>query len=96
MTQLKRPGRPPTPHRFEELVDAAVELFFKRVDQGVEFFSVGGRPMFTTKLTEREELERYNDPLMRQETYQQLLQLEGSEAAEEWLRKMEVKLRSPF
>lgn len=92
----KRPGRPPDSHRLERLADVVAERFWRRVELGVEYYSIHGRPAHTVQLTEREEIERYNDPVMREATRLGLEQREGPEAAQEWLDKMERKTRSPF
>ncbi|MEE9601403.1 MAG: hypothetical protein V3W22_06890 [Thermoplasmata archaeon] len=73
-----------------------MERFWRRVDLAVEYYTTeGGRPAHTQQLTEREEIERYNDPVMRAATVQTLTQIQGEKAAQEWLDKMEART-GPF
>ena len=67
-------------HRQEIRLEMLKQSYEQRLQIMKDAASVNGRPMFHVQLTKEEQLQRWNDPLLRQMFEQDLLKSEGPEA----------------
>ncbi len=61
-------------HHDEVIVNLLVDQFNRDMEDLMNYASIGGRPMFNIALTPEEQLERFNNPSMRQQIMDRIVQ----------------------
>jgi len=79
-------------HRQEIRFEMLKQSYEQHLQLMKDAASVSGRPMFHVKLSREEQLQRWDDPLLRKMFEQDLLQSEGPEAVIKYREDM-LKLR---
>lgn len=77
-------------HPIERVVQKGVEAFKHDLNTQLKYMQVDGRPVFTTPLTAQERIERYMNPMMRQEIIEKKMQQGGIEATTAYMKEMKL------
>lgn len=76
-------------HKYERRVRILRERIEQRIQLLKDFLSEDGRPMFYAKLTAKEELSLYLNPVTRVKLEQSKLTIDGPEEYYKWKQQME-------
>ena len=75
-------------HILERRLEMVKQRYERRLQLMKDAATIGDRPMFQVALSEREQLERYNDPMLRPIIMARIEQMEGPEAVTRYQLRM--------